>query len=240
MRVGVVGDLHGFAQHPGYMDFVFDTLIGKLNVDTWVFIGDLMDLAGPSKHRKYPGYPGPDTEMEWTIEAITPWYTTVGSEDVYACVGNHDERSVLAALDVGIPAKALAPYSDVLETPGWQWAQDITIDGVFYTHGTRRGGLNPALNVVRKGLGLSCVLGHNHSRAGVHWLAGHNQRLFGLDVGCGADERHPAMWYARDNTEKWLIGCGAVLDGAPHHFMMPCGRGEPYHRSNFERMRGMR
>jgi hypothetical protein len=84
-------------------------------------------------------------------------------------------------------------------------------------------------------LALPVVMGHHHSAAGFKPLMNPERRLFGLDVGCGVDDKAVAMLYAEKRVVRSVMSCATIIDGMPQVHLMPCGRGEKYHDSRFKK-----
>ena len=235
MKVGIIGDTHLPAVHPAYLDFCTD-VFAAWGVEKVIHIGDVVDWHSISFHDKHPDLPSAKDEWHLVQKFLEPWKKRFPKVSV--CIGNHDARVTRLAESASIPAEFLKPYPEIWGTPGWDWEDQYVIDNVLYIHGNRRSGLNPALNMVKKGTGMSVVMGHCHTVCGVHWQFGPKSRWFGLDTGCGADQKSPVMRYAHDRDIKWALSCGVVIDGHPYSEVMPCDRGEPYHRSKFQKKRG--
>src|SRR5690606_34523333 len=125
-------------------------------------------------------------------------------------IGNHDERVYRLAASVGIPARFLKDYSEVWNTPLWDWRFETEIDGVHYFHGTGCNGVRPALLRAQQSC-MSTVIGHVHSVAGIGWMAGPKRRLFGMDVGCGVDVDSAAMAYGKHFAKKPILAAGVVI-----------------------------
>lgn len=233
-RVGVVGDLHAPAVHPGYLAFCSD-VFEAWRVDRVVFIGDVADWHRVSRHVKAAGTLGADGEYADALKVVQQWYARFPSADITE--GNHDKRIIRAAWDAEVPETMLRTYNEVWETPRWRWhvadKAFVEIDDVHYTHGTTASGMMPALGLAKL-LGRSAAIGHFHKWGGVNWLCRPDCRRFGLDVGCGIDDLHPAMRYGMEYASKCVLGCGVVIDGLPYHEIMPCSTGERYHRSRFK------
>ena len=228
-RTLVIGDIHEPVSHPGYLSFCMDTY-AEYDCDNVVLIGDVVDWHGISFHARHPDAPGSKDEYELAKERVHRWYKEFPKATV--CIGNHDERVLRLAESVGIPSVLLRAYADVWNTPGWKWKYDHIEDEVYYFHGTGRSGINPAWNVA-KDMGMSVVMGHVHSVAGVKWSASPTRRWFGMDTGCGVDDRLYAFAYNKHNKKRSVLGCGLVLDGIALHEIMECGRGEKYDRQRF-------
>lgn len=233
MRVLIIGDIHAPCSHPGYLPFCKD-LQSKYRCDKVMFIGDIVDFHGISFHAHQPDAPGPLDEYELAYEKVQQWHTAFPTAKV--CIGNHDERVIRLAESVNIPAKFLRDYKDVWGTPKWEWGYEHVVDDVYYFHGTGNGGVHPAFNAMKKML-MSVVMGHIHQAAGIKWAANPQRRIFGMDTGCGIDDKAYAFAYGRHTRQRSMLSAGVVLDGIPYHEIMPCGAGEKYHKSKFERRR---
>lgn len=225
-RVLCIGDAHEPVSHPHYRQFCADMYL-KYKCDTVVFMGDIIDHQAISFHANNPNCPGAADEFELAKERLTKWYEEF--PEAYVCIGNHDERVIRLAESVNIPSRYLRDHSEVWDTPGWKWAYDFIIDGVYYFHGTGNSGKYPAANVMQKML-MPVVMGHNHARAGVYWKANPQQRIFGMDVGCGIDVKAYQFAYGKHIKERPILACGVVLNGVPYHEIMPIGENEPYRK----------
>jgi len=226
MRILVVGDVHEPVAHPKYLKFCQD-LRDEWETEKVVFIGDLVDLHAVTFHARHPEAPGPSDETELTKQRLRPWYEAF--PEAVVTTGNHDARVIRKAEDADIPSQFLRNHEEVWETPGWKWVDDTVLDGIYFFHGTGRSGEHPSFNAM-KTMAMSCVMGHVHHAAGVKWLANPKARFFGMDTGCGIDDKQAAFAYGRANKRRSMLGAGVILDGVPYHEIMPCGPGEKYHR----------
>lgn len=229
-RVLVIGDVHEPVAHPGYLRFCQD-LRAKYKCNKVVFIGDLADWHAISFHAHHPDAPGPKDEYELALSGIKKWCRAF--PEAHVCIGNHDERLIRLAETVNIPAKFLRDYRDIWDTPRWKWVNDVTLDDVYYFHGTGCGGVHPAFNAVQKHL-MSVVMGHIHSAAGIKWRANPTRRVFGMDTGCGIDDRAVAFAYGHKNIIRSILSAGVVIDGIPYHEICAVGPGEKYNRKRFK------
>jgi hypothetical protein len=105
-----------------------------------------------------------------------------------------------------IPTAWIKEYKDVLNTPNWNFTESVRYNDVLYIHG--EGGT--ARSRMKKDL-QSVVQGHLHTQAYCEHLVGSNFRIFGMQVGCGIDNKSYAMAYAK-NYGKPAIGVGLVLN----------------------------
>jgi predicted phosphodiesterase len=230
MRTLVIGDVHEPVAHPGYLQFCRD-LREQWKCDDVVFIGDIVDWHGISFHAKHPDAPGPKDEYELALAKVHLWEKVFPKARV--CIGNHDARVVRIAEENGIPSKLIRDYNETWHTPGWDWRNEHTSDDVYYFHGVGCGGAYPAANAMRKML-MSVCIGHVHSAGGIKWAANPSRRIFGLDTGCGIDDRAYAFAYGEHLKVRSILSAAVILDGVPYHEIMPCGPGERYHRSRFK------
>lgn len=235
-RILAIGDIHAPVNHPGYLRFCRD-LRDKYRCDRVVFIGDVADFHAISFHARHPEAPGPKDEYDLAYREIQQWARVFPKAKV--CIGNHDARVIRLAETVNIPSKFLRDYSEVWDTPGWDWADEHIIEDICFLHGIDTGGIHPSFTSMGKML-MSVVQGHIHSAAGIKWKANPKRRIFGMDTGCGIDDRAIAFAYGRHQKTRSILGAGVVIDGIPFHEVMPIGAGEKYHRSRFNHRRKWR
>jgi predicted phosphodiesterase len=215
-RVLVIGDLHCPAVHPKYLDFV-KGIRKKYKTDETVFIGDVVDHASISFHKKNPEHPAALDEYDQAMRSLRLWVKAF--PDAVVTIGNHDDRVVRIAADAGIPAHYIKNYSETYDSANWDWMPFIEIDGVYYYHGIGANGMYPAINAAKMRL-QSVVIGHYHSVAGINWIVGPTSRIFGMNVGSGVDRFHPAMQYGSAYLKKPVVSCGVVIDGHPYLELM--------------------
>lgn len=226
MRVLCVGDLHSPCTRIGYSNFCKD-MYKAWDCDKVVFIGDVVDWSAISFHANNPEAPGPHDEYQLALQHIQKWYKLFPKATVI--IGNHDARPKRVAESVNIPAKFIRNYADLWNTPKWKWVHSTIIDNIYYCHGHGKGGgKTPAWNLSQK-MGMSVVMGHYHRCGGVNWSANPLRRWFGMDVGCGVDDKAYAFVYAKEQVTRSILSVGIILDGTPYHEMMPVGKEEPYY-----------
>lgn len=226
--LGIVGDLHEPFTHPMYLDFIQDTF-AEWGVEQVHFAGDVADAHAISDWDSDPSGLSAGDEFLRCAERIVEWHDTFPRATV--SIGNHDERQFRKARKNGIPDDYLKPYAELWRTPTWTWEFSFRTDGVLLEHGTGSSGKDAAINraVAKR---TSLAMGHVHTYAGVKWHSNDTSRIFGLNVGCGIDCRSYAAAYGRDFPIRPVLGCGIVIDGEYAYFEpMPCGVGQPYHRS---------
>ncbi len=230
-RVLCIGDLHCPVERVGYMQFCKD-LYEEWDCNTVVFIGDIVDWSAISFHANNPEGPGPLDEFKLALAATQKWYKVFPKAII--TLGNHDSRPRRLAESVNIPAKFIRDYADLWKTPNWRWVQSIMIDDVYYCHGHGRGGGNtPAWNLSKK-MGMSVVMGHFHTKGGVNWSSNPLRRWFGMDVGCGINDKTYAFAYAKEQVTRSILSAGIILDGTPYFEIMLAGKGERYYDKNFK------
>lgn len=230
-RVLVIGDPHEPVCHPGYLAFCRD-LRRQYKTTKTVIIGDIVDHHAISFHAANPMCPGPNDEYLLTKQKMRMWHKDFPNAVV--TIGNHDSRVVRLAESVNMPAKYLRDYNEVWKTPTWQWVEDIIIDDVYYFHGIGRSGMHPAFNAMKDML-QSVVMGHCHTASGIKWRANPSRRTFGMDTGCGIDVDAFQFAYGKHMRLRPVLSAGVVIDGTPYHHVMPCSKGEKYHKSRFKK-----
>lgn len=209
MKTLVIGDLHCPADHEDYFKFCKD-MQKKYKTNNTVFIGDIIDHESISAHDKNPSLPGALDEFQQAVSRVRRWYNAFKYASV--CIGNHDARVHKKAIKNGIPEIYIKTYSDIYSTPNWKWDYNHDYSGVFYTHGDGWGGQYPAFNASKARL-QSVVCGHHHSLASINWIKGPTTMYFGMNVGCGVDQRHAAFAYSKPHLKRAVLSCGIVIDG---------------------------
>jgi hypothetical protein len=84
------------------------------------------------------------------------------------------------------------------------------IDDVIFRHGDKGKGGAMAAHKNAIAEFASVVQGHFHAQAGIVYHANKGDCVYGLQVGCGVDRKHPAMNYGRVYAAKPIVGCGVV------------------------------
>jgi predicted phosphodiesterase len=230
-RVLVIGDTHFPAVRPGYRQFCED-LAEKFDCNKFVHIGDVIDFHAISEYDSEPDAPGALDEYEAALSHVYKWYSVW--PNMIVTEGNHDRRPYRGAAKAKMPHRFVKGYNELFGTSGWKWLPDIVIDGAYYFHGTGTSGQYPAMNTMTKML-MPTVQGHVHSAAGLWWKTNPERRMFGMNVGCGVDDKHVAFKYGEHLKVRSVMAAGVVIDGTPQHFIMPCGEGEKYHRNRFKK-----
>ena len=203
-RILVIGDIHAPFTLPQYLDFCKD-MYARHNCNQVIFIGDIIDNHYASFHTTDPDGMGGGDELDLAIDRIARWYKAFPKADV--TIGNHDRIIARKAQTSSIPKRWVRDYSEVLNTPNWNFIERVVIDDVQYMHGEGGTARTKCKNDM-----MSTVQGHIHTQAYTEWMVGRNFRVFGMQVGCGIDCTAYAAAYAK-NFKKQAIGCGVVIGG---------------------------
>ena len=211
-NVLVIGDTHlPFCKH-GYLEFCRE-MQEKHNCGTVVHIGDEVDLCAISQYESDPDGMGAESEAAYAQEALLLWYKVFPTVSV--CIGNHSARVFRAAHSSGIPKRFIKSYEETWNAPkGWKWDTSFTINGVYYTHLTGMSGPSAAIKKAMQ-LRMPVVGGHIHTEATIQFSVSAIDAIFGLQVGCGIDDKQYAFAYAKENLKKSIISCGIVKDRTP-------------------------
>ena len=203
-RVLVIGDLHAPFDLDSYFDHCVE-VYERYNCNRVVFIGDVIDNHYSSYHETDADGMGGGQELQLAIDRLARWYHRFPDADV--TVGNHDRIIMRKAQTGGVPKQWIREYSEVLNTPRWNFVTSVEIDDVLYIHGEAGTAKTKARADMR-----STVQGHLHTQAYTEYFVGANSRVFGCQVGCGIDAKSYAMAYMKVG-KKPAIGCAVVLGG---------------------------
>ena len=202
-------------EHKYFLEFLKEQE-KKYKCKTVVHLGDNVDLHSVSYHEHDPNGWSPLAEMEETDKHLKPWFKAFPK--VSLCKGNHDNLVDRKSKTVGLPRRAFKPYRDIWKLPkGWVDRFEFEFDGVLYKHGTgcsgKYGHVTAAVNCRQ-----SVVIGHLHSVLGVEYIVSSKDRIFGMCVGCGIDQKRYAFAYGKDFKRKPILGCGVVVNNGQDAF----------------------
>ena len=199
----VIGDLHAPFTLPKYLAFCRDQQ-EIYNCGNVIFIGDIIDNHYSSYHESDPDGYSAGQELDRAIDMISDYNYTFPKATVI--IGNHDRLVYRKAFSSGVSKQWIREYKDVLKTPDWDFVENMEIFGINVNHG--EGGT--ARNRIKSEL-QSQVQGHLHTQLYADYLVGANFIVWGLQVGCGVNNKSYAMAYGR-HYKKPAIGCGVVLN----------------------------
>jgi metallophosphoesterase superfamily enzyme len=200
----VIGDLHEPFCLDGYLSHCKETY-HKYKCNKVVFIGDIIDNHYSSYHETDANGMGGADELEFAIDKIAKWYKAFPDADV--CIGNHDRIIMRKAQTSAIPSKWIKKYKDVLETPNWNFTEEVIYNNVRYVHGDKS---SKARTAAKRDM-MSTVTGHFHTDLYVEWFFGKTRAIFAMGVGCGINSKSYAMGYMQGG-KKEAVACGVVLN----------------------------
>jgi metallophosphoesterase superfamily enzyme len=203
-NVLVIGDLHLPFCLEGYLEHCKQTYL-KYNCDTVIFIGDIIDNHASSYHETDPDGMSAGSELKLAIQQVKEWYNAF--PNAHVTIGNHDRLIMRKAMTSGLSKMWIKDYAEVLGVPNWKFVESVEIDDILYIHG--EGGT--ARTRARRDL-QSVVQGHLHTQCYTDWIVGAKFKIFGMQVGCGVDNKAYAMAYGK-NFGKPAIACGVVEKG---------------------------
>jgi metallophosphoesterase superfamily enzyme len=196
-RIMVISDLHLPFEHGLYLSFCKE-LRDAFNPDGIVFIGDIIDHHYTSFHNPDPDGMSAGDELVECLDRVQDWYKEF--PNALVMIGNHDARVFRIAKESRISKTWIRDYKDVLNTPNWEFMEEVIIDNVLYTHGSSGDAYRVATNRM-----ISTVQGHYHTKMGVQYI---NNRVWGMQVGCGIDRDSYAMSYAKGYSKEPMLGAG--------------------------------
>ena len=212
----IIGDLHEPFTLDKYLPFCRKQQ-EKYNCGTVIFIGDVIDNHFSSYHESDPDGYSAGEELDRAIDKIADWSYTFPVATVI--IGNHDRLVYRKAFSSGVSKRWIREYKDVLNTPYWNFVENIELFDINFNHG--EGGT--AKNRMKSEL-QSQVQGHLHSQFYVEYAVGANYIIFGMQVSCGVDIKSYAMAYGK-NYKKSAIGCGVVLNKGTLPIVLPMKMG---------------
>ena len=213
----IIGDTHYPFIREGYLEHLLKSK-RDYNCGTIIHIGDVVDNAYSSFHETNPDGHSAGDELEYAIDQLKVMYKEFPK--VKVCLGNHDQIINRKAFSSGLSKRWIKGLDEVLEVPGWNFDMEHIEHGVLFTHGTGTSGQNAAYN---KALNrrMSVVQGHLHSESNIRYNVSKNDIIYGMQVGCGVDDRKYAFDYAKANPRKFIISCGIILNKGKLPILLP-------------------
>lgn len=185
----------------------------KYSPDVITHAGDEMDFHALGDWDHDPDGYSAGHELTAGLERMNEYYHLFPK--VLACRSNHTDRPLRRAFKAGIPKAFMREYHEFMQAPkGWEWKDQHEIDGVVYEHGEGFSGFSGALNCALKN-GVSTVIGHIHSHAGILYSADARRIIYGFNVGCLIDKDKYAFRYGKNLKYKPLLGIGIIDKGIP-------------------------
>tara|TARA_R110000851_G_scaffold83445_6_gene182249 strand:+ start:641 stop:1396 length:756 start_codon:yes stop_codon:yes gene_type:complete len=212
-NVLIIGDLHEPFCLDGYLEHCIETYV-KYECNRVVFIGDVIDNHYSSYHETDSNGMGGSDELEFAIQKLSKWYKAFPDADV--TIGNHDRIIMRKAQTSAIPSKWIKQYKEVLETPNWNFVEEVVYNGVRYVHGDKS---SKARTAAKRDM-MSTVTGHFHTDLYVEWMFGKTRAIFAMGVGCGINSKSYAMGYMQGG-KKEAVACGVVLNNGTIPITIP-------------------
>lgn len=212
-RLCVIGDLHIPYHHPDAIDFLI-ALNRKYKFDLVTSVGDECDFHAISFHDSDKDLLSPGHELEESIRHLKKLYDEFPR--MIIAESNHGSLLTRKMKHHGLPIRALKSYREILDAPiGWEWRFEIQVQFpgggkciIHHSYGSN-------VLIMSKKRGGSLIQGHHHNSQGIQKWRNADETFFAAFTGCLVDADSLAMAYGRNNLERPLLGCLAVLDGEP-------------------------
>jgi hypothetical protein len=167
-------------------------------------LGDEIDGNQISMHDKDPDMPfSPCKEFEESIKALKPFYKLFPK--MYLCESNHGSLVYRRAKKFGIPLALIKSYQEILETPNWEWHEDILLTtnmgDVYICHGK-----TATSGKLAKEQGASAIQGHFHGKFQLLWFKTSTTERFDCYSGCLVDRDNLAFSYGKNHLPKPILG----------------------------------
>lgn len=213
-----IGDTHFPFEREGYLEFNRE-IQEKFQCGTVIHMGDEVDNHAISYHETDPDGFSAGNEGDLAQAKLNIWYKVFPKVDVI--VGNHSALPFRQAMSIGLPKRFMKAYEEIWNAPkSWKWHLELELYNTYFVHGTGSSGDDAALKraLHRR---QSVVQGHIHTAANLKYNVSHSDCIWGMQVGCGIDDKSYASAYARTNIKKSIISSGVVLDKGRMPIVVP-------------------
>jgi hypothetical protein len=186
-------------------------------------VGDEVDQLHGGQYPKDPnGTHTADSEIRTARDKLREW--AMYFPQMKLAISNHGMRWIKKAAAAEIPSQMMRAYQEVLDLPKrWVWQEQW----VFKTkhpfrmiHGMGYSGMNGHRTAALDG-GISTVIGHLHSHAGISYITTSHQKIWGMNSGCLIDASAYAFSYGKDSRFKPCLGAAVILDSGKTPVWIP-------------------
>jgi predicted phosphodiesterase len=212
----VLSDCHFPYQKKEYFSWI-KKLKEKIKPTMVLMIGDLIDAHSISQHLHSPELKNIKYELEEARSCIKKL------RKIFNCPmpiiwGNHDIRIQKLAEKSSIPNSFIKDINEILGiNPSWKWTWHNKLilnlpnkNKVFFTHHFKSNVLASA-----KELGLSLVVGHQHTKASIELFSHPLALNFAMCVGSSIEPNHEAFKYGKNFIKRPIISCGSIINSIP-------------------------
>lgn len=184
----------------------------KIPPENILNVGDELDCFHGGMWAKGGDYEHtPKQELTAAKEILKEWYAAFPKMKL--AISNHGLRWVRKATEAEIPSQLLRDYRQVIAAPeGWQWKEEWLFNTKHpfrMIHGMGYSGRNGARNAAIDS-GMSTLIGHLHSYAGIDYITTQRLKIWGFNTGCMIDDESYAFSYGKYNRQKPCIGVGII------------------------------
>ena len=215
----IFGCSHAPYHHKDALGFLADTY-KKWGCGSIVCAGDLWDFHNQSRFATECDALNPKEERK-LAEKFSAELCKLSRNGVLV-PGNHDRIVHRKMAADGLDATQLKSDKAFYGlSNGWRVEPlyHTIFDGsVLVEHGIGSGGMYGAINTAIKKR-CSFVQCHTHAQAMVKYSQNWEDKIFGMNVGCLADEASLAARYGRFFASKGVLGCGVVVGPEEAYFI---------------------
>ena len=228
-RYLVISDLQICFEHKNALKFAKDVKKEfKIKDDCVLNVGDEVDQYwGSQWDKSIEALHTANQEFDETILKLREWYKAFPK--MRLAISNHGVRWQKKAFNSGILSRLMIKYQEAIQAPkGWTWEKRILVKTRYpfvVEHGDNYGGMFPHISAAMTN-GLSTVIGHHHTKAGVHHIVSSGTilrdiKLWGAVAGCLINPDAYAFEYAKDHKYKPCLGLVVVIDNGATPIWIP-------------------
>lgn len=211
-RILVISDQHMPYNHPDMFKFL-RAVKTKYKPTCVVNIGDEADKHAMSFHDSDPDLFSAGDELKEALKGIKKLEKLFPEQ--FVLHSNHGSMVMRKFLANGIPRAYARPLSEVYDTPGWEWLEDLILElpngqDVYFCHGKSKNGLK-----LTKAYGMNTVQGHYHETMAIEYTGNPDKLMWSMQVGCLVDKHSLAYAYNKLNAHRPILGTGLIINSQP-------------------------
>lgn len=188
-------------------------------------VGDETDgYHGGSWPKDPNGTLTPKAEIAISREKLKEWGSVF--PEMKLAISNHGLRWIRKASGAEIPSEVLRSYEEIFQMPErWKWKEEWRFEDLKHPfrmiHGMGYSGMQGHINAT-KDSGMSTVIGHLHSHAGInrlHTMGG--RELWAANAGCLIDVEAYAFEYGKYSRAKPTLGAMVIFSSGSTPIFYP-------------------
>jgi hypothetical protein len=206
------GCLHAPFQHRDSIPFLL-SVKEKFKIKRAICTGDEADKHSENFHTHDPDLLSSGSELEETINHFK--YLRQIFPKLELTHSNHGSMILRKMKHSGLSSRYLKNLSEIYETPGWTWNDNIIIKMNNGKEIEFRHQFEKDVKMAANRHGKCVVQSHFHTDFQIRYTSNSSKANWGASTGCLLDNESMAFEYNKTQKEEPVLGCLVIVDCIP-------------------------